>query len=392
MPFSCAVVRRSRTRSCLWTFQRCKSAIVIGNGLASAAVADSLRRRAWQVSVLAPRRLQQGSGLTLFNPVRMFKIQGVTQFTEASFEHLMKLLRSVQGASTAFSQCGILNVGRTADSRQPDSAWMAIPSERTSQLCGVALDMPTFYSHEAGWLNIYDLTAVLLKGCTVMPVAARELQYVDGLWRAIDDHKQIIAKADVVIVASGATGGLSQLDHLKMHLTTRRSQVSSVRTSNAMAGLRCILTFSKDEGYLLPARAGWHDVCATFDHGNVTREVNIADHVRNLSVAAQHVPAFIPALRQFQQHLLINSFEDVTAGSSPLQSVRGSVHFAVTSADRVPIVGAIPNHPGLYVSIGHGVHGACSAAYSGQLLAAIISQSDVDSSLTELVSPRRLGS
>ncbi|WP_231497531.1 FAD-dependent oxidoreductase [Methylibium sp. T29-B] len=217
-----------------------------------------------------------------------------------------------------------------------------------------------------------------------------------GLWRVLDEQRQVIAEAPVLVLANGlgANGLLaSGRGEVPWPLTAVRGQISSLATDGHPATLPCPRLPVAGGGYVLPQTGGRLLFGATSQPDDIDPALRDADHRLNL------------------QQLAGLSGGDVEAWSSlPWQ---GRVGWRAVTSDRLPLIGAVPDlealdrtsradqprfvprqrdaRGGLYVFTGLGSRGITWAALGGQLLASWISGAPcpLEADLRDALDPAR---
>lgn len=193
------------------------------------------------------------------------------------------------------------------------------------------------------------------------PVATLEPQ-AEG-WRLRDDQGELLATAEVVILAGGA-----DLDRLWPSAPLRwvRGQASWTEAPAPPA--------SAFGGYVIPTRDGVL-FGATHDRGGRTTETRPSDHARNLETLAKTLPALAARLEGL-----------------PLD---GRAAIRATTADHLPLAGRVPDAPeGLYVLSGLGGRGFCLAPLLAEHVIAQAAHrpSPLPRALSRLVDPARFNS
>jgi tRNA 5-methylaminomethyl-2-thiouridine biosynthesis bifunctional protein len=131
-----------------------------------------------------------------------------------------------------------------------------------------------------------------------------------------------------------------------------RGQLTLLQQTAQSARLRAVLC---GEGYVAPARAGWHCAGATFAR-DASAEVRQLDHAENLSMLRRLSPALFTALG---------------APSAEDAALAGRAGLRCVSPDYLPVVGPVGEPArGLFVSTAHGSRGLITAPLSGEVLAA----------------------
>jgi tRNA 5-methylaminomethyl-2-thiouridine biosynthesis bifunctional protein len=352
---------------------------VIGAGLAGAAVAASLARRGWQVTVLdaADRPAAGASGLPVgmlaphVSPDDALLSRLTRAGIRATWIELVRLLE--EGRDWRAS--GVLERRPDGDTRVP-AGWSGDgPNEswpaNAEQLAAVGLpgDTPALWHARAAWVKPHQLIAAWLRqpgvefrgGCHVA-----RLEPHAGGWQLFDADGEWLADADRVVVCAGFESGRFAP---ALPLQSVRGQVAwgPVPDGTADPALPPLTTLPttpiNGDGHLVAQVPVPHGppiwlAGATFDRDSTTLEPTEADSLANRDRLARLHPAAAAALA--------GTFE------------RGEVHTWVgvrcASGDRRPLVGPIgpigTPAAGLWACTALGSRGLSFAALCAELLAA----------------------
>ncbi len=224
--------------------------------------------------------------------------------------------------------------------------------QEASKIANLELQQEALYLPESGTVSPKKLCAAY----------ARNISCVFN--QKIDSLDEV--ETDITILASGPT-----VRHFVPHLPIIpvRGQVTEIRSSEQSAKLRCCISY---EGYITPAKDGCHTVGATFQPSVDSSDSHADDDMENIAKLRNALP-------QLQDRFDIVSHR---------AAVRAS------SRDRFPIVGALPDRPGLYVTTGHGSYGLLSTLMAAELLVDMILDRPycLPESVTKILSPQRFKS
>jgi tRNA 5-methylaminomethyl-2-thiouridine biosynthesis bifunctional protein len=201
----------------------------------------------------------------------------------------------------------------------------------------------------------------LLAGCDVRKGAVAAIEPGPDGWRVLNLDGEVLAEAAAVVVCAGA-----QLATLapELALSPVRGQAEWVERPNAPAPLAW-------GGYVAPKASGGFLFGATHDRGDTSTEARAEDTARNLATLATRLPG-------------------LAARIDP-SDIRSRAATRATTRDRLPVAGALPDRPGLFVLGGLGSRGFCLAPLLGEHIAALITglNSPLPRDVAERVSPAR---
>jgi tRNA 5-methylaminomethyl-2-thiouridine biosynthesis bifunctional protein len=196
-----------------------------------------------------------------------------------------------------------------------------------------------------------------------IPARVARLAHEDGVWRLFDIEDRLLAEADAVVLAGGA--GQARLWPSAPFRPVRGQATWADRPAPVPAAFG---------GYVIPTRDGVL-FGATHDRDVVETDAREADDRRNLQALAKGLPELAAAL-----------------ADAPL---RGRAAVRATTADHLPLAGAVPDAPEtLFVLGGLGGRGFCLAPLLAEHLTARILAlpSPLPRGLSDLVEPARFSS
>ncbi|HEY1230048.1 MAG TPA: FAD-dependent 5-carboxymethylaminomethyl-2-thiouridine(34) oxidoreductase MnmC, partial [Ramlibacter sp.] len=324
-------------------------AIVIGAGLAGSAAAASLALRGWQVQVLdaAAQPAAGASALPagLLAPHTSPDDSLLSRLSRAGVRMTLQQARQHLRVGTDWDFTGVLE-RRAADARAPADlgdegrAWQEPRAEGVWHAAG-------------GWIKPAALVrAWLATPCVEFRGSTRvdRVQQTGSSWQVLDAQCQLLAEADLVVVAA-ALGSGPLLPGLS--LMPVRGQVSWATHANGVAMPAAPVN---GNGHFLPAvpladGMAWL-TGSTYGRGETSLEPRDGDQLANLD-----------RLRTLEP--------EVAAALAPVFA-SGDVHawcgVRCASSDRRPLVGEIA--PGLWVSTAMGSRGLTFAWLAANLLAA----------------------
>ncbi|WP_295959666.1 tRNA (5-methylaminomethyl-2-thiouridine)(34)-methyltransferase MnmD [Rhodoferax sp.] len=304
--------------------------IVIGAGLAGAAVAASLARRGWQVTVLdaAPAPAAGASGLP----------GGLLAPLVSKDDNLASRL-SRSGVRSTLQQAQLLLT--------IDQDWQ--PSGVQEKQANAE---PLWHAH-AGWVRPAHLVQAWLDHAHITWQGGAQvdrLQATPEGWQVLDVQDQVLAQAPLVVVAAGmasrAIGGAA------LPLQPIRGQVSIGSRRNETLPLYPVNGHGSFIPDLPTAQGRTWVMGASYERDSACADVTAADHQANL----ERLQVLLPEAASVLQ----NQFEDGT--------VQAWAGIRCAAPDRLPMVGQIA--PGLWASTAMGSRGLSFAHLCAELLAA----------------------
>jgi len=322
------------------TIPQDRRALVIGAGLAGSAACEALTARGWRVTLIErhAHAAQEASGnlAGVYMPAISRDDNPTARLTRAAFLFAQQAWTRAGVFDAEQSNgraCGVLQVARDAEQAEAfeqaalhwnyphDYAQWLSEQEASSRL-----SLPTgsgwFFPH-GGWLRPAAVCDAMLRVCDerlqrCFGKEAASLQRVDGLWQALDADGKLIAAAPVAILANGVQStALAQAAALPLQVI--RGQVSHVPA----ASLPTLPFALCGDGYLTGLVDGLVSVGASYDRDDHDTTVRADSHAGNLDKLQQLLPG-------------------VSAGIDR-DALAGRVGFRCVSADRLPLIGALPD-------------------------------------------------
>jgi tRNA 5-methylaminomethyl-2-thiouridine biosynthesis bifunctional protein len=223
----------------------------------------------------------------------------------------------------------------------PNSHVQALGAEAASVLAGVDLGGAWWHFPGAGWLAPGDLVASWLGQRGISTHFNTEVTALEpregGGWCALGANGEIVAEADVAVVAAASAGSALLApwsDMLTWPLQSLRGQLTQLSPALVQAlALQTPRLPLVAGGYALalPEALGGGLLCGATQHADDDCSfLRAEDHRSNLEVAARLGPALQdPA----SQAWCVSQLEAAGAGR---------VGWRHTTADRLPVVGAVP--------------------------------------------------
>jgi tRNA 5-methylaminomethyl-2-thiouridine biosynthesis bifunctional protein len=379
-----------------------RHAIVVGAGLAGTAAASSLASRGWRITIVdaAPGPASGASSLHAgsFHPLVARDDSLLARLSRAAFLHTLDAWRELErrGHAIAWARCGVLQLARRHDGDGalraaidtlgfPASFVEQVDAASGSARAGLRVDRPGAWFPEGGWARAPSIVRAQLDAAMAMRGSAfLGSRRVDALartpdgWRVSDEAGATIAEASVVVLANAAD--IARLSPIGTSIRSVRGQASYLPAA-AFAAPQAVVI---GHGYVLPAIDGTVVVGSSYDVESTDADPTVESHEGNLVRLA----ALAPANRA-----------DVDASA-----LVGGVGFRAVVADRLPLVGPLPDpdvsvtgadrvavRDGLYAIGAFASRGLVWSALAGDILAARIDGEPlpVETDLAAAIDPAR---
>ncbi|QXL84871.1 FAD-dependent 5-carboxymethylaminomethyl-2-thiouridine(34) oxidoreductase MnmC [Comamonas sp. NLF-1-9] len=356
---------------------------VVGAGLAGAAVANSLARRGWRVTV-HERGAGAASGASgvpaaIAAPHASPDDSLISRLSRAGLRALRLALQQhagdLQGRDWALD--GVLEhrVGESAGLPGDSPEWRhwSVPAD-AAQCAQTTLAAPAsaLWHSGAGWLRPQALIERLLAQPGVALRTHSDVARIEAAggpgtrWRLLDARGRLLDEADLLVVCAGAASGALSPAAAALPLQPVRGMCSLGPRTRADGDTPWPSQPVNGHGMLIPGPVGnaapyW--VCgSTFERGQerlpLTPAEIAAGHEANFAKLSLLLPGLAPALAP--------RFLDGGATLSFWSGVRCGL------PDHLPLVGPLDaaRQPGLWLCTGLGARGATLASLCAELLAA----------------------
>lgn len=363
--------------------------LVVGAGLAGAAVAASLARRGWHVKVLdsAATPASGASGLPagVMAPHVSPDDSRLSRLSRAGIRVTLQQAAALLEVGQDYAITGVLERCLTHPRQRP-AAWLqgpcAVPAAdwarqaSATQLAACALSAddaaPALWHVHAGWVKPAQLVNAWLAtpgvqwqgGCSVA-----RLQRLGGQWLALDSAGSELARGDRVVLAAGHATAALALAHAAQPLVLQpiRGQVTwAYHGDETSSDTQALPAFPVNgHGHLLarvplasPGQAcsplAWM-TGASFQRDRCALACESKDDAHNL----HRLHALVPVLAQQLQ------------AGQPAPKVQAWAGVRCATPTRMPSVGPLgkPDR-GLWICTGMGARGLSFAALCAELLAA----------------------
>ena len=338
-----------------------RQAVVVGAGLAGAAVCERLCARGWEVELheRRPEPAQEASGnhAGTFHPLATPDDNVMARLTRACC--LYSLHRWSFLENLRWDPCGVLQLARTekedTSQQRAVAGWPAdyaqyVTSEEAARHAGVPLPAGGLWFPQSGWIKPRSLVRAQLEACGGF------------LKKNFGEEIEQLPRAPIVILAnSGDAPKLQPVPHLKLRRV--RGQLSYVPAGRLEAPHVVLLR----GGMVLPPVDGVCVVGASYDIDDEDAAPRADSHAGNLA-----------RLKEILPHRLEDS-----------SSFEGRVAFRAVAPDRLPVVGKIAE--GVYGAFAYGSRGLVWAALAAELIASELEGEPlpVEGVLADAVAPGR---
>ena len=339
--------------------------VVIGAGLAGAAVAASLARRGWTVRVL-DAAAQPASGASalpvgLLAPHQSPDDNPLSRLSRAGVRITLQQARQRLAAGLEWQDTGVLE-WRGDDHRalpplgDPLTPWTREATPAQKRTAGLPDEEAGAWWHEnAAWIEPAALVRSWLRTPGIRFEGGRRVARIaaDGArWRMEDAQGMRFADAALVVVASALDS--ASLLNVPVPLHAVRGQLSWAPHEQDAGALPPFPV--NGHGHFLPRvplveRGAWI-TGSTYGRGDTDTSLRAEDEAANL----QRVREVLPAAAE------------VMEAAAARGQVRNWAGARCASSDRRPLVGEVA--PGLWLSTAMGSRGLTFAALCGELVAA----------------------
>ena len=378
-------------------------AIVVGAGLAGAAVSERLAARGWRVALIERRSgpAMESSAMPagVFHPHVSRDDSVLSRLTRAGYLYALGRWRALEAgdARLTWAQCGVLQAAKDAREEARMAATvraLGFPSEYVDYLSSAAATQQAgqpvrtggWWFPASGWMRPEALVAAQLAAARAQLEihAGRAVHALirggDGLWHARDADGALIAAAPVAVLAGSHDA--ARLAPVGAPLKRVRGQLTMLPEGSV--ALRTVLAGS---GHVIPGPNGSAVLGSTYDFDDPQPEPSAEGHAANLARLAQLLPA--------------------SGLSCPAAALQGAVGFRCVAGDRLPLIGALPRadvlpepashlpavtrSEGLYGAYAYASRGLTWAALGGEIIACLVEGEPlpVESDLADAVDPAR---
>ena len=336
-----------------------RKAVVVGAGVAGAAVCERLCARGWEVELherhAEPAQEASGNHAGAFHPVLTPDDSIFARLTRAAFLYALPYWERLPGVQ--HDRCGVLQLARSDKEIASQRAAVAglppeyaqfVSREEASEHAGVPVAAPGLWFPQGGWIKPRTLVGAQLAACG------------QRLHRRFASTVGELPRASVVILANaGEAPKLCAVPNLRLRRV--RGQLTYV-PEDALEPPHVVVLRG---GMVLPPLDGVCVAGATYDLEDPHAAVREEDHAGNL----ERLRAIL--------------------GVEVRAPVDGRVAFRAVTPDRLPVVGKIAD--GVYGAFAYGSRGLVWAALAAELIASELEGEPLplEGKLVQALSPAR---
>ena len=336
-----------------------RRAIVVGAGLAGAAVCERLCARGWQVELHERREepAQEASGnhAGTFHPIVTPDDSIFARLTRTATLYALRNWERLPGAR--YDQCGVLQLARTEKEMEAQRKAVAglpadyaqfVEREAASEHAGVPVAAAGLWFAGSGWIKPRSLVRAQLAACG------------DRLQRRFGSSVEKLDEGTTVILANSVEAPkLCPVPHLRLRRV--RGQLTYV-PAEALEPPRVVVLRG---GMVLPPIDGVCVVGATYDLEDEDAAVREDSHAGNLE-----------RLRNI-------------LGVEARGKTEGRVSFRAVTPDRLPVVGRIKEN--VYAAFAYGSRGIIWSALAAEIIASELEGEPlpVEGKLADALRPQR---
>lgn len=355
-------------------------AIVIGAGLAGAAVAASLARRGMRVRVIdagpAPAAGASGLPAGVFAPHVSPDDGLLSRLSRSGLRATLQQARALLQEGQDWSACGVLqrrlDDGAALPAHWPPAGleWSRPPDAQQLAQAGLDAADTAVWHIQAGWIKPTRLVRAWLSQPGITWCGAQEVARLarqDGEWQLLAAQGRVLARAPLVVVAAGhRSDALLKNSSLDDEAAAPGSLADGLRLQ-PVRGQMSMGTLATDEapwppfpvnghGSLIPVMPEGADrlwlAGAGFHRDDTGADLRDEDHRANRQRLRELLPR---AADRFDRH-----------------GLRGWAGVRCASADRLPVVGPLDAaaHAGLWLCTAMGSRGLSFCVLCAELLAA----------------------
>jgi len=336
-----------------------RHAVVVGAGVAGAAMCERLCARGWEVELYerhaAPAQEASGNHAGAFHPIVTPDDSIFARVTRAAFLYALRYWETLP--DVVHDRCGLLQLARSEKEIDSQRAAVAglppqyaqfVSREEATAHAGVPVNAPGLWFPEAGWIKPQALVRAQLDACGVR------------LHRRFGTSVDELPRAPVVVLANSVEAP-KLFPVADLRLRRVRGQLTYV-PQDALEPPHVVLLRG---GMVLPPVDGLCVVGATYDLEDPEAALREDDHAGNLER--------LRAMLGVEVHAPVD----------------GRVAFRAVTPDRLPVVGKLAD--GVHAAFAYGSRGLIWAALAAELIASEIEGEPlpIEGALVRAMEPQR---
>ncbi|WP_435175476.1 NAD(P)/FAD-dependent oxidoreductase [Halorussus sp. AFM4] len=375
-------------------------AAVVGGGIVGSSVAYHLAREGAETVLVdredEGRATDAGAGIlspatssrTGSDPWFEFAVEAVDYYPD-----LVAALADEQDGETGYEQCGLLSVAvddaeveafdrakERIERRQealgrpdPDSFAEVDPGEARERFPPLADVERAAYYEEAARVDGKLLTAALRRageahGLDVRRASAEQFRVEDGEITAVETDEGTIETAAAVVAGGAWSPAFGDQLGVELPVEPQRGQIAHLDLGAEAGGTDARVdaaTTGADAATDGPDTGDWPIVSAFREH----YLVSWPDGRVAAGATRETGSGFAPRTTAAGVREVLDEALRVAPGLGDAELAEVRVGLRPVSADRLPILGAVPDVEGAFVATGHGATGLQLGPYSGKLVA-----------------------
>lgn len=316
-----------------------KHALVIGGGLAGAAVSAALAARNWKTTIIERHATIAAEASGNINAILMPRLS-IDHDVQAQLTlqgyfytlHYLSYLKTL-AKNCLWHPCGVIQLPRDRAQWQrmrkivsqeniSPTLLRPVSQDEASKLSGCDLAYGGWYFPDAGWVEPGSICATLLEQYeNILFVGAQEItsiEYSDGQWHALNSQQSTVATAEVIILANAlSVNNFRQTRWCK--LRPKRGQITLIPDTQSSVHPKTVICA---DAYITPSSNNYLALGASFVTNDTNTDIRESEHQESFDKVGKFIPGF----------------------SSPaMHAINGRAAIRAVSSDRLPIVGPVAN-------------------------------------------------
>ena len=381
---------------------------IIGGGIASACLAYALTKQDIEVTLYCKdTTVAQGgssNAIGALYPLLHQQKDDISLFYQQAFWRAKALYQEIaeRGYNFDHDWCGLLEVSykESLSKRQhlfaelntwPKELIHSVNQQQATTLAGIEVNHGGLFMPNAGWAYPVDLVNSLFEAAKntnklhleTQTKITKISQHSDTkAWTLISDIKstdknssgKVTFDANVLVICAGADA--IEIEQVKsLPLTATRGQVTSMKSNDVSKNLKTVVCH---KGYLTPQNNDAHCIGATFQKNNTSTKTTTEDDEYNLAMLSKCLPEVTELISWEKKDIKTSKarLRCMSQDHLPLVGVMPDIekhlqHYPHLAKDKNwPYKQVAPSIDNLYVLLGLGARGLCSAPLAADILTA----------------------